>query len=406
MKLPLEGIRVLDLSRFQVGPVCSMLLADMGAEVIKVEPPDRGELTRRPERFEKDYLVNGENLCFLTLNRNKGSITVDIKQDKGKEIIYRLAKVCDVFLENYRPGVAGALGFSYEKLSGINPRIIYCSASCYGQEGPYAHKPGMDTMAQAMGGIMSVTGGPDSPPTPVGAAIADQVGGMNSAYGIVVALFHRERTGEGQRVAVSLLDSQMALQSWEMLPTANLDMDKIKRRKGHYLSHTGVYRREICGVYKTRDSYLVADSFTDSRWPAVCRVMDLEHLENDPLYETVAKRQENQEQLHEYVEKMFLTKTTDEWIEILEKEDILVCPVYTYKDLVNDPHVLAGDMLVEQDHPVAGKIKIMGCPVKLSKTPCGPRNPAPQLGQNNEEVFGELGYSPEEVEKLREEGVV
>jgi crotonobetainyl-CoA:carnitine CoA-transferase CaiB-like acyl-CoA transferase len=406
MKSPLEGIRVLDLSRFQVGPACSMMLSDMGAEVIKVEPPGKGETTRHSERFEKEYLLNGENLCFLALNRNKRSVTVDIKQEKGKEVIYRLARVCDVFLENFRPGVADALGVGYQKLSEINPRIIYCSASCYGQEGPYAHKPGMDTMAQAMGGIMSVTGGPDSPPTPVGAAIADQVGGMNCAYGIVLALFHRERTGEGRRVEVSLLDSQMALQSWEMMAALNLDLEKIKPRKGHYLSHTGIYRRVICGVYKTRDSYMVADSFTEKRWPGICRALGMEHLENDPRFDTVEKRQENQEELNEMVEKIFLTRTTNEWIEILEKEDILASPVYTYKEVFSDPHVLAGDMIVEQEHPVAGKFKLLGSPVKLSQLECGPRSPAPMLGQDNEEVLNELGYSREEVEQLREEGVV
>lgn len=406
MESPLEGIRVLDLSRFQVGPVCSMLLSDMGAEVIKVEPPGVGEPTRRSERFEKEFLVNGENLCFMALNRNKKSITVDIKQERGKEIIYRLAKVCDVFLENFRPGVAEALGFGYQRLSALNPRIVYCSASSYGQEGPYAHKPGMDTMAQAMGGLMSVTGGPGSGPTPVGAAIADQTGGMNCAYGIVTALFQRERTGMGQRVEVSLLETAMALQSWEMMGVLNLRPETMKPREGHYLSHTGIYRRSICGVYKTKDSYLAADSFTEKRWPSVCRALGVQHLEDDPRFSTIEKRQENQEEFHELADVIFLTKTTVEWIEILEREDILASPVYTHRELVNDPHVLATGIIVEQDHPKAGRIRLIGSPVKLSGSRCGPRSPAPSLGQHNEEVFKELGYTKEEVKKLREDGVV
>lgn len=399
MNLPLEGIRILDFSQFQAGPYATVMLSDMGAEVIKIERPP-GEMTRLAPSILQTNL-NGQNPYFLALNRNKKSLAIEYREEKGREVIYKLAEKADVAVQNFRPGVMDSFKLSYDHLSKINPDIIYCSISNYGPSGPYARKPGMDLMAQAMGGIMAATGMTGGPPIPVGAAIADQVGSFLSAYGIMMALYAREKSGVGQEIFVSLLEGQISLQTWEM--TAYLNSEEPVR-KGD-MSH-GIASNVLYQIYQVQDSYMAVISLGDKRWPGFCQALGLDELIEDPRFDTPEGRRENQEILRARLEKVFKTKTLKEWAEVLEEVDVFCCPVYDYHDIFNDPNLRQGDIICSLEHPKAGKMWTIGHPVKFSKTPGGPKAPTPLLGQHNDEMLRELGYQENEIESLRKEGIL
>jgi len=395
MSQVLKGIKVLDLTRALAGPYCTMLLADYGAEVIKVELPGTGDDTRG----WGPPFVEGESAYFMSINRNKKSLTLDMKNTKSKDILERMIKQSDIIVENFRPGAADRLGLGYEQVKKINPKIIYCSISGFGQDGPYRELPGFDQTLQGMGGMMSITGEPNGPPMKVGVAIADISGGMFAAFGIMLALFHRQKTGKGQWVDTSLLDSQIA---W------------LTYRAGEYFASGKLPEKVGSGhpmivpyqAFKAKDEYINIAAGNDQLWKRFCKVINMENIMDDPKFVTNAKRVENRKELIAILSKIIETKTGAEWLKLLEDAGIPAGPIYTLDKLFSDPQVLHRKMMVELTHPKAGKIKVTGVPVKLSEAPGEITAPPPLLGQHNKEVLKDLGYSAEEIEKLIADKVV
>lgn len=392
---PLDGIRILDFTIAQQGPYATTLLADMGAEVIKVEQPGKGEIGRVLGMDRQ----RGFSCYFLALNRGKRSLTLDLKSDKGREIALRLARDCDVLVHNFRPGVMERLGLSYQAVRAVNPHIIYAGASAFGTRGPLGRKPGNDLLAQAMSGVMSVTGEGDTP-IPVGTAIADHVGAVTLALGIVSALLARERTGVGQEVEVSLLGSLVAAQSWEL--THYLITREPPARAGRGHAHLPL----IWYTFRTADGYMAIGGVDPGRWPAFCQAIDWPDLETDERFDTVGKRIRARDELNRLLEEHFSTRPTGYWIPRLEAADIFCAPVYDYQQLVSDPQVRANDYLVSLDHPRLGETTVVNCPIRFGETPAAVRGPEPELGQHTEEVLREFGFRLEEIERLRAEGVV
>ena len=395
MAKSLEGIRVLDLSRALAGPYCTMMLADMGAEVIKLEMPGRGD----DSRSWGPPFVEGESAYFMSINRNKKSITLNMKSDKSTEIIHKLIKQSDVLVENFRPGAMERLGLDYERVKEMNPRIIYCSISGFGQDGPYRMLPGFDQVLQGMGGLMSITGELGGPPIKVGVAIADISGGMFASNGIVVALYNREKTGKGQMVDVSLLDSQVA---W------------LTYRAGAYFASGEVPQPMGSGhpvivpyqAFKAKDVYVNIAVGNDQLWERFCKAVGLENVMNDPKFATNAKRVENREEIVDIISDLIVTKNGEEWLKILTDAGIPCGPIYTVDKIFADPQVLHRKMMEELDHPKAGKVKVTGIPIKLSDTPGEVETAPPVLGQHTQEILTELGYNDKDLEKLKQENVI
>ena len=392
---PLEGVRVLDFTIYQQGPQASVVFADMGADVIKIEMPRHGDLGRvigstGKERFSPYFLVH---------NRGKRSITLDLKKDEAKRICLQMAERSDVVIHNYRPGVMERLGLGYDEMRGVNERIIYGHASGWGPEGPRARDPSFDLAAQAQGGLIGVTGEPDGYPLPAGAAVADYVGAINLAMAVMGALYVRERTGRGQKIDTSLLGGQVALQSWEIqYYLTSGDMGKAGR--GHH------YVPTIWRVFKTADSYVVVGGMPENRWTAFCQAVDMPELEEDPRFAKYFDRLAHREELYVILDEAFVKKTNDEWMTLLKAADCICAPVATYEELVNDPQVRANDYIVEVDHPTRGRMSAVGVPWRFSETPAVAAVAAPELGQHTEEVLQEVGYSWEQIEALREQGVL
>ena len=396
MEQPLTGIRIIDLSQTLAGPFCSMLLADMGAEVIKIEIPNQGDGLRS---WGPPFL-GGEGVYFLGFNRNKKSITLNLKHERGREIFIKLINKADILLENFRPGTMEKLGFSYEKIKNTNPRIIYCRISGYGQSGPYRERAGYDLITQGESGLMTITGSPDRPPgAKVGVAIVDLGTGMYAAQGILCALLAREKTGKGQMIDVSLFDSVI---SWMWQPMGSyLVSGELPKRIGTVHPVATPYQ-----AFKTRDIYITIGCQTQNHWTKLCELLDIEELKDDPRFVTLPKRVENREELSSILSKIFLTKEGEYWLKTLQDAGLPCAPVNTVDRIVSDPQVLHRQMLVEVDHPTAGTIKVPGIPIKLSKTPGKVKSPPPLLGQHTEEVLRELGYSKEAIQTLRDEGAI
>ncbi len=391
MKKALDGIKVIDLSRALAGPYCTMMLADMGAEVIKVEMPGTGD----DSRGWGPPFVEGESAYFMSINRNKKSITLDMKGDKAIEIIMKLIKQSDVLVENFRPGAMERLGLAYQQVKAVNPRLVYCSISGFGQNGPYRMLPGFDQVLQGMGGLMSITGEAGGPPVKVGVPIADITAGMFAAYGIAIALFAREQTGSGQMVDISLLDGQVALLTY---------------RAGSYFASGEIPERIGSGhpvivpyqAFKARDVFINIAVGNDQLWGKFCKAVGLESIMNDPRFATNAQRVQNRDAVVKAVGDLIATKSGEEWLTILTDAGIPCGPIYTVDKIFSDPQVIHRQMVTELQHPKAGAIRVTGNPVKLSDTPGEINVPPPLLGQHTQEVLEGLGYSEKDIEELRQ----
>jgi formyl-CoA transferase len=394
--LPLEKLKVLDLTQVMAGPFCCQVLADMGADVTKIEPPETGDQTRRSLGFRS----KGEDTAaFLAINRNKKSMTLNLKENEAREIFYRLAREADVVVENFRPGVTTKLGVDYETLKEINPRIIYASVSGFGQTGPYATRPGYDLIAQGMSGVMSVTGEPGGAPAKCGVPIGDLSAGLFCAFGILAAYIAREETGRGQYVDTSLFEGPLAFSIWE---TAELwATGRIPQPFGSAHRLTAPYQ-----ALRTRDGYINVGANNQRLWARLCKAIGREELIEDERFETNPDRMANRAELVEELERTLEEKDTDEWMEILLEAGFPAAPIYNYKQVFEDPHTHAREMMVEVEHPVEGTVKVLGIPVKLSETPGKIRRPAPLLGEQTEETLMGLGYSKEEIADLRERKVI
>ncbi len=391
----LEGIKVLDLTRALAGPYCTMMLADMGAEVIKVEMPGKGD----DSRSYGPPFVKGESAYFMSVNRNKKSLTLNMKSERSTEIIHRLIKQSDVLVENFRPGVMKRLGLGFQRVKEMNSQIIYCSISGFGQDGPYRMLPGYDQVAQGMGGIMSITGEPGGPPIKVGVAIADISGGMFAAYGILAALYNREKRGRGQMIDVSLLDCQVALLTYQA--GAYFASGEIPKPVGS--GHPLIVPYQ---AFKAKDVYFNIAAGNDKLWKILCKAISLEKAIDDPKFATNDKRVENREEIVKIISDIIITKNGEEWLKILTDAGVPCGPIYTIDKVFTDPQVLHRQMLKELDHPKGGKVKVTGVPIKLSDTPGEVETAPPILGQHTQEILTELGFSDQDIKKMRQEKVI
>jgi len=391
----LEGIRVLDLTIWQQGTYASAMLADLGADVIKIEAPNLPDPGRR-FLFRREL---GLGPYFESHNRGKRSLALDLKHARGKEVFLRLVKGADVFLNNLRGGAVDRLGLGYQVVSQVNPRIIYAHASAWGGEGPDVNLGSFDILAQARGGIMMLNGEPDGPPLPMPVPIADQVGAIVAAYGIVVALLHRQRTGQGQELNASLLGSQLALQSFNV--TSYLLTGRLPQRQPR-----GGFG-PLWNVYKGSDGKHFALAMLEDRWwPGVCRAIGEPELESDPRFDTAPKRFQNGEELTAHLDEVFARRPAREWVRRFQEHNLLAAPVQDYEDLVNDPQVVANAYIQEVERPGHQPVRMVGVPVKFSKTPGEIRRLAPALGEHTHEVLLECGLTQGEIDELEGEGVI
>ena len=393
---PLEGIRVVDLTRILAGPYCTMMLGDMGAEIIKIENPDGGDDTRG---WGPPFL-NGVSTYFISINRNKKSLTLNLKDERGKELLRDLIRNSDVMVENFRPGALEKLGFPWEEIHRINPAMIFASLSGFGQTGPRKSEPGFDVVIQGEGGIMSITGEPDAPPSKVGASIADITAGMLAAQGILLSLYHREKTGVGQMVDVGMLDGQVALLTYH----ANnyFGTGKLPPRRGN--KHPSITPYE---TYECRDGYFNLGVGNDSLWRRFCDAMGLGHIKEDPKFAINKDRVDNRLELQEILDAFFAEKTVGETLNALRSAGVPCGPINNLEQVLNEPQILAREMVVDVDVPVAGPTKVTGVPIKLSETPGAVRTPPPTLGQHTDEVLESvLGMDEAQRKALREKSVV
>jgi crotonobetainyl-CoA:carnitine CoA-transferase CaiB-like acyl-CoA transferase len=396
MKMPLEDVKILDLSHALAGPFCSTMLGDFGAQVVKVEVPEVGDIARAwgPPFY------NTETAYFVSLHRNKKSVEIDLKQGAGKELFFRLVEVFDVVLENFRVGTLQKLGIDYQQARARNPGIIYCSVSGFGQTGPYRDRAALDLIVQAESGMISITGEPGGRGVRCGVSIADLTAGLYAAFGIMNALRVKEKTGKGQYVDVSMLEGQLGLLQGTI--GAYLADEAVPEPLGTAYKALLPYQ-----TFRTKTKDLALAVGSDKLWRIFCPIMGLEELLDDPRFATNAARVKNRQVLIAKLQEVFLTKAYEEWEELLLTHGIPVGAINTIDQVVEHPQVKARGMIVESDHPVAGTVKIVGVPVKLSETPGAVREPAPLLGQHTDEVLHTyLGMPAAEIAALRQAGVI
>ncbi len=395
METALEGVRILDLSRVLAGPFSSMLLGDLGADVIKVEAPNGSDETRE---WGPPY-KGGESAYYLCTNRNKRSITIDFKQEKGKEIIKTLIKNTDVLIENFRTGKLKKMGLGYEEVKKINPGIIYCSITGFGQTGPYRNYPGYDYIVQAMGGLMSITGEENGPPVKVGVAVADLYTGLFAVIAILSALRVKEKTGEGQYIDLALLDAQVAMLA--NVASNYLIGGIIPKRFGNQHPNIVPYQ-----AFKVSDGEIVVAVGNDEQFKRLCNLIDRNDLANNPLYQTNKERNINRKSLIQELQQIFLTKSKNEWFQLLSKSDIPISPINSIDKVFENPQLKVREMVVDITHPTAGKISIVNNPIKFSKTKVKITKHPPLAGEHTKEILLELGFSIADINRLKEEKII
>jgi len=392
---PLKGLKILDLTRVLAGPYCTMILGDLGADIIKVEIPGKGDDSRHFGPYIKD-----ESAYFMSLNRNKRSITMNLKHEDGKTLLKDLVKEVDVIVENYRPGTMEKLGLGYDVLKELNPKLIYAAASGFGHSGPYSKRPAYDGVVQAMGGIMSITGPKGGKPTRVGPSIGDIAAGMFTTIGILAALTNRNETGKGQKVDVAMLDCQVAM--LENAIARYVVTNEPPKPAGN--RHTSIVPFE---PFESADGEIVIAVGNDAIWKRFCSVSDLDDIVDDERFAVNPKRNENYDVLRPLIAEKIKLKTTAEWQDIYNDNGVPNGPINSVDMVMEDEQVKAREMIVEVEHPVAGKLKMPGVPVKLSDTPGGVRTPAPLLGQHSREILKEvLNKNDTEIDKLIEDKVI
>lgn len=395
MSLPLSGVRILDLTLIMAGPYCTLILGDLGAEVIKIEKPGIGESSREmpPHFFE------GQSAYFIAMNRNKKSMTLDLKSDAGKRIFYDLAGKSDVVIDNFRPGVVKKLGVDFDTLKALNPRIICCSISGYGQTGPFRDRPAFDLVIQARGGIMSYTGEPGQMPVRMGAPMGDLSGGVFAAHGILAALYQREKTGRGQRIDISLVDCQTSLLTYraQFYLVGNEIAQPVG--SGHVSAHP-------IRAFRTKTFDVVIDANTESIFAELCDAIGKPGMAQEGKFNSRENRLKNKEELYAILEEAFLGKTGEEWLGLLEKR-IPIAPINTIDKALADPQTLSRNMVVEVDYGNNKKLKVLGNPIKMSEVDEEVFKRPPYLGEHTEEILRELlNYSPDQIEDIKSGKVV
>ena len=397
---PLDGIRVVEIAQEIQGPYAAMHLADLGAEILKVETPKIGDLSRHMKirLIAGEGAKNGEfSHYFLAMNRGKKSITLDLKHPAAKEVLWRLLERADVLVTNYRPGVLDRLGFPWDEMHRRNPRLVFAQGSSWGPLGPWRTRPSRDTLAQAVGGLMAKTGPDSGEPHAAGALVADHSGALTLLAGILAALYARERSGRGQRVDVSIYGTVLALQPMELNYTSLSGLETPRAGRGHQFLH-GVW-----GAFRTKDGHICLAGVDDKRWPAFCEALGITHLRDDPAHENVTRN------YHGYatskvLDEIFPTRTTAEWMDRLTAIDVLAAPVASYQEILQSEQAAANGYLTEMEHPELGKIRVVGSPLGLSETPVTVSGPPPELGANTEEILLDAGFTWDEVEALRTNG--
>ncbi len=392
---PLEGLKVIELSQIMAGPTCGMLLADMGAEVIKVERIPGGDDTRT----YSEPSVNGESAAFMMMNRNKRSIALDLKTEGAKEVVKRLATSADVLTENYRTGTMEKLGIGYEVLRQLNPGLIYCAITGYGRTGPAADKGGFDLIAQGFSGLMSITGDPGQAPIKAGSPITDINAGILAALGVVAAYVHRLKTGVGQLVDTSLMEAGVQQTYWQAAIFFATGVSPGPTGSAHILA--APYQ-----AFPTRDGWINVGGANPANWLRLTKLVGMPELAEDPRFKTNAARMKNLAALTAILSACLKKRSTREWLADLDAAGIPAGPINKVGDMLADPQVIARDMVVELEHPKAGRTKAIGLPVKFSATPGGIRRPAPLFGEHTREILVELGYGDADIARLVSEGAV
>ena len=392
---PLKDVRVLDLTRVLAGPYCAMLLGDMGAEVIKVEEPGKGDDTRGWPPFS-----GGESTYFMSVNRNKKSITLNLKAPEGREILKKLAKKSDVLLENFRTGTMEKLGLGYATLSKLNPRLVYCAISGFGESGPESPRGGYDLIVQAESGVMDLTGFPDGPPVKVGNSIADLVAGMSGAHGVTLALLARHKSRRGQKVEIAMLDVMASLLTYQA--GMYLNAGRTPARRGN--EHPSIVPYE---VFKAADGYLALGVANNSLWERCCAALERSDLAKDPRYATEAARVENRATLVPLLNQVLAARSGEDWMKRLEAVGVPAGRIRTVPEVCESEHLRARGMLVALPHAKAGTVKMMGVPIRLHATPGRARTAAPVLGRDTDAVLTRvLGLRRADVQRLRKAGVL
>jgi formyl-CoA transferase/CoA:oxalate CoA-transferase len=392
---PLDDIFVLDLSRILSGPFCTMMLGDMGATVVKVEPPPRGDDTR----LWGPPFINGISTYFLSINRNKRSIGLNLKSPQGQEVLWKLVDRADVLVENFRPGVLDKLGFGFDAVSARNPRLIYASISGYGQTGPYRNRPGYDVVAQGESGVVDLTGEPDRQPVKVGASIADIVAGLYAYQGILLAMLARHRTGKGQRVDIALLDGMISTLTYQA--ASYFATGKSPKRLG--TRHPSIVPYE---TFETRDGFVNIGAANEKQWQNLCRALDVADLAFDTRFNTMAGRISNYGELRAILDARLRKLSRAEAFELLARYELPVGPINTVAEVLEDPHIHAREMVKELTHPEYGPLRYLGIPVKLSDTPGELQGPPPRFGEHNRNVLAELGYDDHGIDQLAMSNVI